>query len=76
MIVTDIGYNINIKRGDNAMFTIDNQFSNANIARTVRFTEKIFEELNKTAEKNNVSLNLLILQCCRYALDHLDEEKK
>ena len=58
------------------MFTIDNQFSNANVARTVRFTEKIFDELNEVAEKNNVSFNLLILQCCRYALDRLDEEKK
>lgn len=58
------------------MFTIDNQFSNANIARTVRFTEKIFEELNKAAEKNNVSFNMLILQCCRYALDDLKEDEK
>jgi len=54
------------------MFTIDNQFSNANTARTVRFPETIFEELNDAAGKNNVSFNLLILQCCRYALDHLD----
>ena len=57
------------------MFTIDNQFSNANIARTIRFTEKIFEELNDAAEKNNVSFNALVLQCCRYALDNLDENK-
>jgi len=58
------------------MFKIDNQFSNANIARTVRFTEKIFEELGEVAEKNSVSFNMLVLQCCRYALDHLDESKK
>jgi len=56
------------------MFVIDNQFSNANIARTVRFTEKIFNELNETAEKNGVSFNMLILQCCRYSLDHMEQE--
>jgi len=53
------------------MFIVDNQFSNANIPRTVRFTEKIFEELNAAAEENNISFNMLILQCCRYALDNM-----
>ena len=56
------------------MFKIIKPFSNANIPRTIRFTEELFEELNKTAEKNNVSFNLLVLQCCRYALDHLDRD--
>jgi len=63
-------------RGGCIMFKIDNQFSNANIARTVRFTEKIFDELGEVAEQNNISFNMLVLQCCRYALDHLDESKK
>jgi len=58
------------------MFKIDNQFSGANIARTVRFTDKIFEELNEAAEKNDVSFNMLVLQCCRYALDNLNEPGK
>lgn len=55
------------------MFKINTEFSNADIARTVRFTEKIFNDLNETADKNNISFNLLVLQCCRYALDHLHE---
>ncbi|MDR0904792.1 MAG: hypothetical protein LBN00_01230 [Oscillospiraceae bacterium] len=54
------------------MFTIDNQFSNANIPRTIRFTEKLFEELSDAADKNGVSFNMLILQCCRYALDNIE----
>ena len=58
------------------MFKVDNQFSGANIARTVRFTEKIFDELNEVAEKSNVSFNMLVLQCCRYALDSLNEDKE
>ncbi len=57
------------------MFEIDNQFANANIARTVRFTESIFEDLNKTAEQYNISFNMLVLQCCRYALDNMEPPK-
>ena len=53
------------------MFQIDNHYANANIARTIRFTDKIFEDLNRAAEENDISFNMLVLQCCRYALDHL-----
>ena len=70
------GYNSNIILGGAAMFVIDNQFTNANIARTVRFTEKIFNDLNETAEKNDISFNMLVLQCCRYALDQMEGMEK
>ena len=56
------------------MFKVDNEFSNANVSRTIRFTEKIFEDLNQTATKNNVSFNLLVLQCCKYALDNQEHQ--
>lgn len=55
------------------MFKIDNEFKNANVARTVRFTENLFERLNNYASKNDVSFNYLVLQCCKYALDNSDE---
>ena len=58
------------------MFVIDNEMKNANIARTVRFTEALFELLNKVAATDNISFNLLVLQCCKYALDNMDEEEK
>ena len=58
------------------MFKIDNEFKSANISRTVRFTEQLFEELNKTAAENNISFNLLVLQCCKYALEDIDKENK
>ncbi len=58
------------------MFVIDNEMKNANIARTVRFTEALFERLNKVAATDNISFNLLVLQCCKYALDNMDEEEK
>ncbi len=56
------------------MFKIDNEFSNANISRTVRFTDKLYEQLNQVANTNRISFNLLVLQCCKYALDDLEEE--
>ena len=58
------------------MFKIDTEFSNADNARTVRFTEKLFNELNEIASKNDISFNLLVLQCCRYALDHLEDSEE
>lgn len=56
------------------MFKIENEFKSANISRTIRFTEPLFERLNKTASENNISFNLLVLQCCKYALEHQDKE--
>jgi len=56
------------------MFKIENEFKGANISRTIRFTEKLFEQLNKIAATNDVSFNLLVLQCCKYALDHTREK--
>lgn len=55
------------------MFQVDKQFSNANIPRTVRFTDKLFQELVSRAKENAVSFNLLVLQCCQYSLDHLEQ---
>ena len=56
------------------MFEVENKFKNANVARTVRFTENLFEQLNEIASKNDVSFNLLVLQCCQYAIDNMKED--
>lgn len=56
------------------MFKVNNEFANANVPRTIRFTEKLFDELNGFAAENNVSFNLLVLQCCRYAMDMAEIE--
>ncbi len=58
------------------MFKIENEFKNANVARTVRFTEKLFERLNEYAAENDVSFNYLVLQCCKYALDNAEKSEK
>ena len=56
------------------MFKIDNEMKNANIPRTVRFTEQLFDRLNRVAAADNISFNLLVLQCCKYALEHMEDE--
>ena len=57
------------------MFKIDNELKSANVPRTIRFTEPLFEKLNKTAAENGISFNLLVLQCCKYALENLEKEE-
>ena len=57
------------------MFKIDNEMKNANIPRTVRFTEQLFDRLNRVPAADNISFNLLVLQCCKYALDDMNEDK-
>lgn len=52
------------------MFKVENEFKGANVPRTIRFTEKLFERLNQVAAENEISFNLLVLQCCKYALEH------
>ncbi len=69
-------YGHNIVVGDDIMFKVDNEFKGANISRTVRFTEPLFEKLNQMAADNDVSFNLLVLQCCKYALEHYQPEEK
>lgn len=57
------------------MFKVQSEYKNANVARTIRFTEAIFNELNIAAGKNDVSFNSLVLQCCKYALSQVEEEE-
>ena len=54
------------------VFKIENEFKNATVARTVRFTEALFDRLNHLAQENSISFNLLVLQCCKYALDQAE----
>lgn len=57
------------------MFKIKN-IKNINIPRTIRFTEPLYEKLNLLAEENEISFNMLVLQCCQYAIDNLEKETK
>ena len=54
------------------MFCVDKFLSKSNIARTIRFTEDIFNDLLRISTSEDVSFNQLVLQCCRYALDNYE----
>ena len=54
------------------MFKVDKKLKTANGPRTVRFTEPLFEQLSQVAADNNISFNLLVLQCCKYALENME----
>ena len=41
--------------------------------KTFRLKKSLVEELSICAAQNKVSMNALVSQCCRYALDNMDE---
>lgn len=51
------------------MLQIDKEFLNPNIARTIRFTEILYQWLKVTSERENISFNRMVLQCCKNAMD-------
>lgn len=44
------------------------------INKTFRMPIDLVKELEKLAQKESVSLNNLIIQCCEYCLDDLNEK--
>ena len=44
----------------------------ANIARTIRFPEKIFEEYNNLSNTTGISFNSLVIEAMKYALNDLE----
>lgn len=55
------------------MFQIKNeQKSN----KTIRMPDILIDRLQKIADKNNISFNQLVVQCCEYALDDMAENKE
>ena len=46
------------------------------VNKTFRLPVELIEKMEKVAQEKGVSLNNLVVQCCNYALDNLDEEKK
>lgn len=48
--------------------------SSANIPRTIRFPEDLFNDYNKLSEETGVSFNSLVLEAMRYAYKDLKFE--
>ncbi len=54
------------------MFEIKNgQKSN----KTIRMPDELIEKLQKLADKNDISFNQVVVQCCEYALNNIPKEK-
>lgn len=43
----------------------DKEMINPNIARTIRFTPILYEWLMQVKERENLSFNQVVLQCCK-----------
>ena len=46
------------------------------VNKTFRMPLSLTQELEQLAQRENVSLNNLIIQCCQYALSHLDTQSQ
>lgn len=42
--------------------------------KTIRMPDTLIERLEKLATENDISFNQLVIQCCEYALEHLNEK--
>ena len=57
-------------------FRIDEHLRHIDVPRTIRFTEDLFERLHNVAADHRISFNLLVLQCCEYSLQYMDESRQ
>ena len=44
------------------------------INKTFRIEKKLVERLERVAQREDISLNALVVQCCEYALNDMPEE--
>ncbi len=56
------------------MFKVDKKYAETNIQKTVRFTEDLLKKLEVIAEKEDISFNTLVLQCCYYAIENMEPQ--
>ena len=46
------------------------------INRRIRMPDSLIEKLEKLAAKNDISFNKLVVQCCKYAIEHLKQSEE
>ena len=44
--------------------------------KTIRMPEDLIARLENLANKNDISFNQLVVQCCEYALENLGDKSK
>ena len=54
------------------MFVVKSE-QNESITKTIRLPKDIYERLNSIAKKNKITLNNIIIQACRYAVNEYKE---
>lgn len=54
------------------MFRIKKEYSDY-VTKSFRLPVELVEQMSVLAQKKNISLNKLVIQCCEYALENLDE---
>ncbi len=53
------------------MFTIKKQ---EYVNKTFRIPKELSESLSQCAQEQNISINQLVIQCCDYALSHMETD--
>ena len=53
------------------MFKVSKKTNKITISHTIRFDKDLYEDLQHLASKENVAMNILAMQCCKYALGKL-----
>lgn len=43
--------------------------------RTIRMPDELIDKIGVIANEKGISFNQLVIQCCEFALEHLNEEK-
>lgn len=43
------------------------------VNRTIRFPKSLLEAMSEIAQHESVSLNSFVIQCCEYAIEHLQK---
>lgn len=51
------------------MFHIDKILLNPNIPVTIRFTQQLIDWLQEVKERENISFNQVVLQCCKNGME-------
>lgn len=54
------------------MFKIKNQQKSN---KTIRMPNDLIDKLQSIADKNDISFNQVVVQCCEYALDNMLNDK-
>ena len=57
---------------DDARFQIKKE-KNSN--KTIRMPDDLIERLQTVADRNDVSFNRVVVQCCEFALTHMSDDQ-